>query len=257
MMPVDWFPDVPLLVLLLIPVVVTVGYAVFGATGFGSSLISVPFLAHWFPLTYVVPLLTTVDFVAVINASFRQWKHADFSEVRRVIPAMIVGMAAGTFLLFKLPREPALFVLGVFIAGYGLRVLFGSRPWRAVHPGWAWPIGFAGGVFGMLFGTGGPIYMVYLSARVHDKTVLRATSSIVVTIGVVTRVVVFLVTGLMLHASVLIVGAILVPLMFAGYWFGNRLHHALSRQGVFRLIALMLLVNGIFLVTRALSPVLP
>ena len=109
----------------------------------------------------------------------------------------------------------------------------------------------------MLFGTGGPIYMVYLSARVHDKTVLRATSSMVVTIGVVTRVVVFLVTGLMLHASVLIVGAILVPLMFAGYWFGNRLHHALSRQGVFRLIALMLLVNGIFLVTRALSPVLP
>lgn len=243
MIPPDWFPDVPFVVLLLIPLVVTAGYAAFGATGFGSSLISVPFLAHWLPLTYVVPLLTTVDLTAVINASFRQWKHADFSEVRRVIPAMIAGMAAGTFLLFKLPREPALFVLGVFIAGYGLRILFGSRPWRAVHPAWSCPLGFAGGVFGMLFGTGGPIYMVYLSARVHDKTVLRATSSMVVTIGVGTRAVVFVVTGLMLHASVLIVGAILVPLMFAGYWLGNRLHDALSRQSVFRLIALMLVVN--------------
>jgi uncharacterized membrane protein YfcA len=99
--------------------------------------------------------------------------------------------------------------------------------------------------------------MVYLSARIHDKTILRATSSMVVTIGVVTRVAVFVVTGLMLHASVLVVGAILVPLMFGGYWLGNRLHHALSRQGVFRLIASLLVLNGVFLVVRAVSPALP
>ena len=32
---------------------------VFGATGFGSSIISVPVLAHWFPLTFAVPVVAT------------------------------------------------------------------------------------------------------------------------------------------------------------------------------------------------------
>ena len=250
----SWLPDVPTAILIFAPLVVTAGYVVFGATGFGSSLISVPFLAHWLPLTYVVPLITIVDLTAVLNASLRQWKSAVFIEVRRLVPTMLVGIAAGTFLLIRLPREPALFALGVFIALYGIRILRGPREWHAVHVGWAWPIGFAGGLFSVLFGTGGPFYIVYLSARIHDKTALRATSSLVVTISVTVRVVVFIVTGLLLQPSVLAVAVMLVPLMFAGYWLGNRLHHALSRQGVLRLIAALLVVNGIFLVARALSP---
>lgn len=246
-------PDAPLAVLMLVPLVVLAAYIVFGATGFGSSIISVPFLAHWFPLTLVVPLVTAVDLAAVVNASLRQWRGAVFAEVKRILPAILVGIAAGAYLLVRLPREPALLALGIFVAAYGVRLLRGSREWRAVRAGWAWPIGFAGGVFSVLFGTGGPIYIVYLSARIHDKTALRATSSLVVTISVAVRVVVFIATGLLLQPAVLVAAALLVPLMFAGYFLGNRLHHALSRQGVLRLIAGLLVVNGLLLVLRALQ----
>ena len=31
-------------------------------------------------------------------------------------------------------------------------------------------------VFSVIFGTGSPNYMIHLSARIHDKTALRATS---------------------------------------------------------------------------------
>ena len=251
-----WFPDVPFAVLVLVPLVVTLGYAVFGATGFGSSLISVPFLAHWFPLTYVVPLITVVDLAAVLNASLRQWRSVVWIEVRRLVPMMLAGIATGAFLLIRLPREPALIALGIFIVCYGIRVLLGTREWRAIRTGWAWPFGFAGGLFSVLFGTGGPFYIVYLSARIHDKTALRATSSLVITIAVIVRLVIFIAAGLLLQPALLAVAAMLVPLMFAGYWLGNRLHHALSRQGVLQLIAVLLIVNGIVLVVRALAPVL-
>jgi uncharacterized protein len=248
-----WLPDAPWYVLTAVPLVVLAAYTVFGATGFGSSIIAVPALAHAFPLTFAVPLVTALDAAAAANASARQWRRAEFREIRRILPTMLVGIALGTTLLVNLPRAPALLALGVFVAGYGAYTLAGPREWRAVRPFWAWPLGLFGGVFSVLFGTGGPIYMVYLSARIHDKTALRATSSVLVTISVAIRTVVFVVTGLLTHAPLLAAAAALLPVMLAGYFLGNRLHFALTRAGVMRMIALLLVGNGVLLVVRAVA----
>jgi len=248
-----WLPDAPWFILAAVPFVVVAAYAVFGATGFGSSIISVPVLAHWFPLTFAVPLITALDFAATVNASFRQWRGVDFAEFKRIIPAMLVGIAVGTTVLVNLPRAPALLALGVFVVGYGMYLLVGKRERKAARPFWAWPVGFVGGMFSAVFGTGGPIYMVYLAARIHDKTVLRATSSLIVTVSVTLRTAVFMVTGLLLKLHVLVAAALLLPLMFAGYYLGNRAHHALSRSGVMKAIAALLVVNGLSLVVRALA----
>lgn len=248
-----WLPDAPWYVLAAVPLIVLVAYAVFGATGFGSSIISVPALAHFFPLTFVVPLVTALDVAAAANASGRQWRHAQWGEFRRILPAMLVGIATGTSLLVNLPRGPALLALGVFVAAYGMWALAGRHEWRARRPAWAWPLGFAGGVFSVLFGTGGPLYMVYLSARIHDKTALRATSSVVVTVSVAIRAAVFVVTGLYADAALLIAAALLLPAMLAGYFLGNRLHVALSRADVMRLIAGLLAANGALLALRGAS----
>jgi hypothetical protein len=244
-------PDAPGYVLAAVPFIVLAAYTVFGATGFGSSIVAVPALAHFFPLTFAVPLFTALDGVATANASWRQWRDADLGEFRRLVPAMIAGIAAGTTLLVNLPRAPALLALGVFVIAYGVDQLAGRREWRALRPAWAWPLGIAGGAFSVLFGSGGPIYMIYLSARVPDKTRLRATSSVVVTLSVFIRIVVFAATGLLLHAPLLMAAAALLPFMLGGYALGNRLHHTMSRAGVLRLIATLLIANGVLLVVRA------
>jgi uncharacterized protein len=248
-----WLPDAPWYVLAALPIVVFAAYTMFGATGFGSSIIAVPAIAHFFPLTFAVPLVTALDCTATANASWRQWRHADFTEFRWLIPAMLIGIGAGTTLLVNLPRGPALLALGMFVTGYGLYLLAGRREWRSVRPFWAWPIGLVGGVVSVLFGTGGPIYMVYLSARIRDKTTLRATSSVLVTLSVFVRTMVFVATGLLTHVPLLVAAAALLPFMFGGFWFGNRLHHALSRAGVLRLIAGLLVANGLLLALRALA----
>ena len=140
----------------------------------------------------------------------------------------------------------------MFVVAYGVYSLVGGRrEWRAVRPLWAWPVGLVGGMFSAVFGTGGPIYMVYLSARIHDKTTLRATSSLIVTVSVVLRTTVFIVTGLLLKLPVVVAAIVLLPLMFAGYYLGNRAHHALSRAGVMKVIAVLLVINGASLIVRA------
>jgi uncharacterized protein len=245
--------EVPLHVLVAVPFAVLLGYTIFGATGFGSSIVSVPALAHFFPLTFTIPLVTTVDAFAATSTAARLRHLVAWPEFRRLLPAMLIGNALGATLLLNLPPAPALIALGVFVTVYGTYVLIGPRA-LAQAPAWlAWPIGIVGGNFSMLFGTGGPVYMVYLSARISDKASLRATSAMIVTVSVWIRLGLFAGTGLLLSSPLLLWVLLLLPLMVAGLRLGNRLHHALSGRGILRLIAALLLVNGIALLVRAIG----
>ena len=246
-------PDVPNHVLLVAPLIVLLGYTIFGATGFGSSIISVPGLAHFLPLTFTVPLVTTMDAFAATSTAVRLRRLVAWREFAHLLPAMLIGIAIGATLLLTLPRAPALFALGAFAAGYGAYVLAGPRRLARAPGLLAWPIGVVGGVFSALFGTGGPIYIVFLSARILDKSALRATSVVVVAVSVWIRVALFVATGLLLDAKLLTMVLLLLPVMTAGLWVGNRLHHALSGQGVLRLIASLLIMNGIALIARAVE----
>ena len=245
-------PEMPLYVLVAMPFIVLAAYTIFGATGFGSSIVAVPLYAHWFPLAFAVPLVTTMDVYAASSSVLRQRAHVAWPVFLRLLPAMLIGMAIGGTLLLKLSRTPAVFALGIFVTLYGSYVLSGARGLRQA-PAWlVWPIGLVGGVFSALFGTGGPVYIVFLSARIHDKFALRATSALVVSVSVWIRFAMFVATGLLLDTSLLVLGVCLLPVMIMGLKLGNRLHQALSGAGVLRLIAGLLVVNGVSLVFRAL-----
>jgi uncharacterized membrane protein YfcA len=246
-------PDVPTYVLFVVPLVVLLGYTVFGATGFGSSMISVPVLSHFFPLTYTVPLVTVTDAVAATSTVIRLRRLVAWREFGRLVAPMLIGVALGVTLLLKLPRDPALLALGVFVTAYGAYLLSRPRRLANAHAWLAWPIGVAGGAFAKLFGTGGPIYIIFLSARIEDKSRLRATIAIVVALSICIRLVLFAATGLLLDSSLLTLGVLLLPLAALGLWLGNRLHHALSRGGVLRLIAVLLVTNGVLLIVRTLA----
>ncbi len=247
------FADVPLHVMIAVPLIVLLGYTIFGATGFGSSIISVPGLAHFFPLTFTVPLITTTDAFAATMTALRLRRLVAWREVTRLLPAMLIGIALGATLLINLPRAPSMLALGAFAASYGTYVLAGARRLRSA-PAWlVWPVGVVGGIFSALFGTGGPVYIVFLSARIHDKSALRATSALVVGISTWIRVALFVATGLLLNTTLVALVVVLLPVMVLGLWLGNRLHHALSGTGVLRLIATLLVGNGIALVIRAIG----
>src|SRR5688500_14618514 len=97
--------------LLIIVVAVTLAYLVFGATGFGSSVIAVPVVAHFLPLTFVVPLITAVDLGAVSNAMVRLWRLVAWREFLRLLGPAFIGIVVGSTILINLPRNVALLAL--------------------------------------------------------------------------------------------------------------------------------------------------
>jgi uncharacterized protein len=226
--------DLPPYALVITVFAVLAAYTIFGATGFGASLVAVPFLAHAFPIAFAVPLVTCLDVFAATSTS------------------VLIGITLGATLIVKLPAAVSLGALGVFVACYGTYLIAGPRSLRQAPDWLAWPIGIVGGVFSALFGTGGPVYMVFLTARLTDKAALRATSAAMITVSAWLRLAVFGTAGLM-HPTLLVLAAAGVPAMLLGLFLGNRLHHALSGRAVLRLIAGLLVVNGISLVLRALG----
>jgi uncharacterized membrane protein YfcA len=236
----------------LLALIVIFAYTVFGLTGFGSSITAMPLLVQIVPLKTAVPLLLVYDLSAGLLLGLRNLRVIERREVVRLIPFMLAGMGLGVVALVKAPEHVLLLVLGVFILGYSAYSLVLRRTPEPAGPGWALPFGVVGGMFTAMFGTGGPFYTIYLTRRLADKLVLRATISGVIFFSGVARLALFSSAGLYKSHAVLLLAAALFPFAMGGLWLGSHLHSRLPAARVVQLIWAVLIVGGTSLVVRNL-----
>ena len=242
--------DLPLASVAATGLIVALAYTVFGLTGFGSSITAVPLLVHIIPLRVAVPMMLIFDLCAALLLGLEGRRAADRKELRRMLPFMLAGMALGVTLLVKAPERALLLVLGVFVLAYSAWSLVFNRGAKPIASGWAMPLGTAGGVFTALFGTGGPIYTIYLARRLEDKAALRATISTLIFLSALARLVLFAGAGLYGQGGVLWLAAWLLPCALAGLYLGSRLHRRLPAQRVVQLVWAVLIAGGASLVWR-------
>ncbi|MEW6119976.1 MAG: sulfite exporter TauE/SafE family protein [Pseudomonadota bacterium] len=235
-------------------VILLAAYVIRGITGFGSGLISVPMLALFLPLQFVVPLLLLLDFTASIVIGGFTFSRVKWREIAVLVPFGIVGVVLGTNLLVSLPTQPMLIALGLFVLVFALRSILGISGDRPISRWWAHPASFTGGAVGALFGTGGPPYVIYLTHRVHDKSDLRATLSAMFFVEGLTRIASFLVAGLLMTREVWLAYFAALPVVLGGLYLGGRMHVGLSPLQMTRLVGVLLLVSSISLLFKSIHP---
>ncbi|MEW6679091.1 MAG: sulfite exporter TauE/SafE family protein [Pseudomonadota bacterium] len=234
--------------------VLLLAYFVRGISGFGSGLIAVPLLALQFPLTQVVPFMLMADFSASALIGGLHFRHVDKAEVVRLLPVSLVGIVLGTTLLVSLPTTALLATLAGFILLFALRFLLARPgPFTPISPRWAWPAALSGGAVGALFGTGGPPYVIYLSHRIQDKTLLRATLSGLFFMEGLMRIVAFLVAGLLLDPDIWLYLLLAFPVILAALYGGSHIHTRLSNAQMQRLVGWLLLVSALSVAAKALQ----
>jgi uncharacterized protein len=242
--------DLPWQTLVAVGLIVTFGYTVYGVTGFGASIVAVPLLAHFLPLRFAVPMMLVFDLVTGVLLGLKNRGHLDRSELLRLLPFLLVGMGLGAVLLAKAPDRWLMIVLGGFVLGYASLNLFRKSKPALISTRWAIPAGTIGGVFTALYGTGGPVYTMYLARRLPDKSVLRATIGILILIAAMARLVLFSASGFYSQHGLLLLAFALVPCALAGYLGGSHLHMRLPAQRVAQGIWILLVAGGASLLWR-------
>jgi Predicted permeases len=235
----------------LAPVVLVAGYFVFGLSGFGSTIVTVPILAHFLPISYLVPCLALIDCVSASFIGRTNREHIARDEMKWLVPMAIGGFVIGATILVKVPDIYLRVALGVFAVAVGIHGIVNPVIVKRVSRWWVVPTGLFGGAMSTTFGTGGPIYATYLVARLPDKDQVRATMSTLIAFSAIVRAITYVVTGLVTLS--LVAGALIAaPFAFLGLRLGTRIHVRMSQRQMRQLIGCLLILTGSGLLIRSL-----
>ena len=232
--------------------VVLIGYTVLGLTGFGSALVIVPLLAWHWPLPEVVALVLVLDLPASLMHSGLNWRRVQWTELRRLLPGMVLGTLVGLWLTHHLQSRWPLLALGVYVAAVGLRALRSGQAHQPVSARWGVVYGGGIGVVEMLFGTAGPVVVAWLTRRLPDPHQVRATIPMVMAVAVLTVLSGMAWDDRLSQAALWQRWLLLILPALAGVWLGHRLAHRVPVARLRQIICALLVVSGSVLAAKAL-----
>lgn len=244
--------QLPLSFWVVAPITILFAYTVFGMSGFGSTVIAVPILANWLPLTFLVPLMALGDLVAAVAVGGSNRRHVSTAELKRLLPFMIGGIALGVTALVNVPQAPLKVGLGLFTVLVGLHSIANPSPKDTIPAWWCVPAGTVAGILAAVFGAGGPVNVAYLAGRLRDKAEIRSTVSVIISVSATLRTALYAAAGLVLKAGLLAVFAMGVPFAWAGVALGSRIHTGFTNEQMRRAVGGVLLASGVVLLVRML-----
>lgn len=228
--------------------VVFLAYLVRGIAGFSEGLIAVPLLTLVSPLTAVVPVVVSLDYIGSASQSVRNLHDIAWREQAVLLPFMLIGILGGLYLFTVAPTWVLAKTLGVLVIAFGIYQLLplpvALRPARGSRIAATYC-----GVLGGLLGTGGPFYAIYLNWRALDRTAFRATFALNFLIDGGVRLIAYAVMGLLSLETFLHIAAAL-PIAAAGLFAGGRIQMDLSQRTFVQIIGMLLLGGGIALLLR-------
>jgi uncharacterized protein len=225
-----------------------VGAFASGTAGFAFALAT---SALW--LHVLDPMHTTLLVVACSTmVQFGLiWPMRRSIEIARVSPFIIAGLAGvpiGVYVLTRTDPQAIKFVLGLFLAAYGVYALAAPRlpsiagGGRAADAG----IGFVSGILGGIGGYSGVLPTIWTQLRGWPKDVARAVYQPFILVMQVATLIIVGVVALDPFGLALIVAAL--PALLAGAWLGWRTYGRLDERRFRQVIAALLIASGVALV---------
>lgn len=148
-------------------VTLIVFFAIFvqSASGFGLALVSMPLLVSVIGVKTATPLVALIGITAEIFLLRRYWAALNFTAVKRLSIASILGIPLGVYVLRTVDGRIVTTILGVIVTSYALYALFAPRLPQLRQSGWAYGFGFLGGVLSGAYNTSGPPVIIYGTCR--------------------------------------------------------------------------------------------
>jgi len=217
------------------------------AVGGGIGLALTPVLTIVLPPQPVLAMIGLLLLLSDPISLWLYWRRWDGAEARRLVPAMLVGIALGGWLVAGLSATSLRHVIG------GAALLFGSVQLavmlrggtRSVAPSAA-PVavgvGLAAGVASTVAHSGGVVLGLYLIGRPLSSAGVVATGTLAYAMSDVVKVGTYVAIG-WVTVPLLIATAAATPLLYLGSWLGYRLNARLPRRA-FALTLIVIALAG-------------
>jgi uncharacterized protein len=238
--------------------VILVAYTVLGVTGFGSALVAVPLLSWIWPLPQVVALVVSLDIVSSILHGRMNAAHVQWKTLLRLVPGVLIGVVLAALLSRWLGSRWPLLALGFYIAGIGLRALrHPPQPQHVASPRHAaatdLAVGVVVGAIELLFGTAGPPVVAWLSRRLGNARLVRATAPVAMVFASLIALAGMAADGRLNTALHWQRFGALLALALIAVAGGHRLAMTLPADRLRRLVCVLLVASGLALAVRAVT----
>jgi uncharacterized membrane protein YfcA len=214
-------------------------------TGFGTSTILVPILLFYLPLPETLLVVGVIHFSGDIWKMILFRKGFDWKLVLNFGLIGIITSILGARIVFSASPERLLRILGAFMLSYVIFLFF--KPEFKIPKKNLTAISGGGlsGFFAGIFGVGGAIRTLFLSAFNLQKAVFVATTGAIAFLIDSSRIATYLINGVRLEDAYLWGFMAFIPASFAGTALAKKVVDIIPQRWFRMVVALFLFVMGI------------
>ncbi len=243
-----------MMLIVALGVIVLLAHFLEGITGFGCTVIALPFCIALIGVKTAVPVLTILGWILALYIVIIDRKSIVVKEYFKILGYVIIGLPLGIFLFAYLPEAPLKILLGVFMLVVATSGLIKSYSSVTFNLNFENRLGttlmnfilFMGGVVHGAFSSGGPFVVVYATKKLTDKSAFRATlSAIWLTLNSII-IAVNLVNG-SYEPEVFKILMVMIPFLLMGMIAGNIAHKRIDGSVFTKMVYSVLFVSGIFM----------
>ncbi|QQO11281.1 sulfite exporter TauE/SafE family protein [Breznakiella homolactica] len=237
-------------------VVVFFTHALEAVTGFGCSVLAMPFVTALLGMRQGVIVITILAWILALYIVITKRKMIDFKQYAVICGCMLIGLPAGMYLfrvfdVLILKRILAVFIIVVSVWQLCVRLVRRDKPLSRDLPRGAAAIPYyailvCGGIVHGMFSSGGPLAVIYASRALPDKGKFRATLCLLWATLNTVIIVTYLIEGAVTPSIAGTTGA-LVPFVIAGIVVGEKVHDKLDERIFSVVVFAMLLATGCFM----------
>ncbi len=113
-----------IIVLLLLGLVVLITHFLEGVTGFGCTIIAMPFAILLVGIDIAKPVLTVMGLLLTLYVVIISYKHILWKQYFTILFYMLIGMPLGLLAFNKLPKDLLIMILAFFMIFLSIKGLF-------------------------------------------------------------------------------------------------------------------------------------
>lgn len=238
--------------ILLSGLIIFISFTLEAITGFGCTVIALPFITILLGIKESIIILTIMALLLAAWITIKNYKFINIKQYIIIVLLMLLGMPLGIYLSKTINISILRTILAIFIIAISLLQLIFHSALKAKKENaqklywYHYLVLLLAGVIHGLFSSGGPLAILYTTRALPDKKQFRATLCLLWTTLNTVIVILFLKQRIITKAiSTMIL--YLIPFMILGIIAGDFIHNKVNAKNFTLLIFISLLITGMFM----------